>query len=80
MNSSVDGAERLGLLVPQRRLAEVAEVRDADAVEREREDRVRSALGAGLGVVLGRDPGHVASCVPAVRTISGSPPMTSTAL
>jgi hypothetical protein len=35
-------------------------VGDADAVEGEREARVRAALGAGFVVVLGRDAEHVA--------------------
>jgi hypothetical protein len=40
----IDVADRLGLLVAQGALAEVAEVRDADAVEIEDEDRVGPRL------------------------------------
>lgn len=40
----VEPAERVSLLGPQRRLAEVAEVRDRDGVQLEAEDRVLAAL------------------------------------
>src|SRR6185437_15072899 len=56
----VDGADRLALLGPQPRLAEVAEVADADAVEGEDEDRVRAPARARLLVVLGGDRHHLA--------------------
>ena len=56
----VDGAQRLRLLVAQRALAEVAEVRHAPAAEREGEQRVGAALGAGGVVVLGGDGEHLA--------------------
>ena len=56
----VDRAERLGLLRPQLGLTEIAEVADPDAVEVEGEDRVRSALGPGRGVVFGGDGEHLA--------------------
>jgi hypothetical protein len=51
----VDGPDRLGLLIAQRALAEVAEVTDAQPIELEGEDRVGVALGAGACVVLGGD-------------------------
>ena len=56
----VDLTDRVGLLVAQRALAEVAEVRDPQAVEREDEDRVRAALRAGHLVVLGGHRDHLA--------------------
>ena len=56
----VDAADRRDLLVAQRALAEVAEVTDAQAVELEHEDRVRTAFGAGRLVVLGGDRGDLA--------------------
>jgi hypothetical protein len=43
--------EGRGLLLAQRGLPEVAEVGDADAAEREREDRLGAALGPGDVVV-----------------------------
>ena len=51
----VDRADRLALLGTERALAEVAEVRDPQVVEREHDDRVRPALRARGLVVLGGD-------------------------
>ena len=51
----VDRTERLGLLLAQRALSEVAKVAYAEPVELEGEDRVGTALGAGRLVVLGGD-------------------------
>jgi hypothetical protein len=41
-------------------LAEVAEVGEAETVERKAEDRVRATLRACDGIVLGGDPDHLA--------------------
>ncbi len=56
----VDLADRRLLLGPQGGLPEVAEVAEAETVEREAEDRVGAALRAGDVVVLGGDADHLA--------------------
>jgi hypothetical protein len=56
----VDLADRPFLLGAQPGLAEVAEVTEAEPVQREAEDRVRAALGPGGVVVLGSDGDHLA--------------------
>ena len=82
----VDLAERRGLLAAQDRLAEVAEVRDAHAVELERVHHVGAALRARDGVVLGGDaddgrrPACPRTCPRSSGSGAGSPPTTSTAL
>ena len=78
----VDLADRLLLLGPERRLAEVAEMADSEPVEGEPEDRVLPALRPRDGVVLGGDADDLAdrrSNVPAVERITaGEPPTAST--
>ncbi len=56
----IDHGDCLALLGPQRRLAEVAEVAEADPVERQAEDRVRAAGRSRTVVVLGGDRDHLA--------------------
>jgi hypothetical protein len=56
----VHASQRLPLLGTQRGLAEVAEMRDAQPVELEPEDDVRTPGRAGHGIMLGRDPHDLA--------------------
>ena len=57
----VDLADRLHLLSAQLRLAEVAHMAHANPVSLEHVDHVCSPLGAGDGVMFGRNPDHASN-------------------